>query len=54
MNAPRFGLPPATVEKIGGVLAQHPRVERAVIYGSRAKGNYKTGSVLNGVKIRRI
>jgi predicted nucleotidyltransferase len=25
-------------------LARHPHVERAVIYGSRAKGNYKPGS----------
>lgn len=44
MNAPRFGLPSATVERIGEVLAQHPRVERAVIYGSRAKGTHQPGS----------
>ena len=44
MKAPRFGLPPMTVEKIGDVLARHPHVEKAVLYGSRAKGNYKNGS----------
>lgn len=44
MNAARFGLTEQTIEKIGGVLAQHPRVEKAVLYGSRAKGNFKNGS----------
>lgn len=38
------GLPPATVEKIKGVLARFPSVDTAVLYGSRAKGNYKPGS----------
>ena len=44
MNDLTFGLPLAAVEKIRGVLASHPEAERAVLYGSRAKGNYKTGS----------
>ncbi len=44
MNAVRFGLTEATIEKICGVLASHPQVEQAVLYGSRAKGNYKIGS----------
>ena len=44
MSASRFGLTEATIEKIGGVLARHPRVEQAVLYGSRAKGNFKPGS----------
>ena len=38
------GLSAATVGKIHGVLSRHPEVERAVLYGSRAKGNYKNGS----------
>lgn len=38
------GLPAATVEKIHGVLSRHAEVERAILYGSRAKGNYKPGS----------
>ena len=40
----RFGLKEATVQKIGVVLAHYPPVEKAVLYGSRAKGNYKNGS----------
>ncbi len=40
----RFGLRAATIDKICTVLAKHQRIEKAVIYGSRAKGNYKPGS----------
>jgi uncharacterized protein len=40
----KFGLSEATIEKIQAVLACHPQVETAVLYGSRAKGNYKPGS----------
>ena len=39
-----FGLSENTLTQIRQVLAQHPTVETAVIYGSRAKGNYKPGS----------
>ncbi|MFM8443408.1 MAG: nucleotidyltransferase family protein [Methylococcus sp.] len=39
-----FGLSPATLEKIRRTLARHPTVHHAVIYGSRAKGDYKPGS----------
>jgi len=39
-----FGLPLGAVEKIRTVFALHPEVEKVVLYGSRAKGNYKTGS----------
>lgn len=39
-----YGLPERTVAQICEVLAQHPEVDRAVLYGSRAKGNYKPGS----------
>lgn len=40
----RFGLKEATIQKIGAVLSHYPQVEKAVLYGSRAKGNYKNGS----------
>lgn len=40
----KFGLKEATIQKICGVFARHPQVEEAVLYGSRAKGNYKHGS----------
>jgi len=38
------GLPAAAVEKICGVLARFPAVEKALLYGSRAKGTFKPGS----------
>jgi predicted nucleotidyltransferase len=40
----RFGLKETTIQQICGVLARHPQVERAILYGSRAKSNYKNGS----------
>lgn len=39
-----FGLGTEERSKIRGVLARFREVERAVIYGSRAKGCYKKGS----------
>jgi uncharacterized protein len=39
-----FGLPENTCATIRKILDQHPAIEKAVIYGSRAKGNYKNGS----------
>jgi predicted nucleotidyltransferase len=38
------GLSPETVRRIHSVLAAFPKVESAILYGSRAKGNYKRGS----------
>jgi predicted nucleotidyltransferase len=40
----KYGLPDAAIGKIGAVLRRYPQVERAILYGSRAKGNYKKGS----------
>ena len=40
----QFGLKPDTVTCINDVLATHPEIEEAVLYGSRAKGNYRAGS----------
>ncbi|MDP5009267.1 MAG: nucleotidyltransferase domain-containing protein, partial [Glaciimonas sp.] len=40
----QYGLSDATIEKICGVFARFPAVEKAVLYGSRAKGNFKSGS----------
>lgn len=39
-----YGLPPETLTKIRCVFTDHPNVQKVVLYGSRAKGNYKTGS----------
>jgi predicted nucleotidyltransferase len=40
----QYGLSDETIQKICGVFSAFPQVEKAVLYGSRAKGNYKTGS----------
>ena len=40
----KFGLKDETFDNVISVLAAHPEIEKAVIYGSRAKGNYKNGS----------
>jgi len=40
----KFGLPETTLATIRRILQQHPNVEKAVLYGSRAIGNYKNGS----------
>lgn len=39
-----FGLKEKTVQQICEVFAKYPQVEKAILYGSRAKGNYKNGS----------
>ncbi|MGI8602849.1 MAG: nucleotidyltransferase domain-containing protein [Verrucomicrobiales bacterium] len=43
MNA-SHGLSEITVQEMRKVLATFPQVDKAVIYGSRAKGNYRNGS----------
>ena len=46
-GAPAFdggGLSAATLQTIGAVLARFPQIDQALLYGSRAKGNFKPGS----------
>ena len=38
------GLPAVTVDRIREVLRHYPEVERALLYGSRAKGTCRPGS----------
>lgn len=40
----KYGLSDSTIDKIRGVFGRYPQVEAAILYGSRAKGNYKNGS----------
>lgn len=40
----RFGLSEKTCDIIQNILAQHPDIESATLYGSRAMGNYRPGS----------
>ena len=39
-----FGLRQTDLQMILDVISRFPAVEHVVIFGSRAKGNYKTGS----------
>jgi predicted nucleotidyltransferase len=47
----RFGLKESTVHKICEVFARYPQVQQVILYGSRAKGNYKEGSDIDLVLI---
>ena len=38
------GLAEDTTTRIRAVFANHPEVEKVILYGSRAKGNYRSGS----------
>ena len=40
----RFGLKEATINKIIAVFAKYTQIEKILLYGSRAKGNYRNGS----------
>lgn len=40
----KFGLKEETISKINAVFEKIPEVHEAIIYGSRAKGNYRIGS----------
>jgi predicted nucleotidyltransferase len=41
---PSFGLSDQTLAIIRRILADYPAVKKAILYGSRAKGNYQKGS----------
>lgn len=38
------GIGPDPLEKIQGIFRKYPQVREAVLFGSRAKGNYREGS----------
>lgn len=40
----RFGLKEATINQIISVFSQYPQIQKVLLYGSRAKGNYRNGS----------
>jgi uncharacterized protein len=39
-----FGLKQETIDRINSVFEKHPEIDKVIIYGSRAKGNYRIGS----------
>lgn len=40
----KYGLKESTIQRINAVFARHPQIQKAVLYGSRAKGSFKNGS----------
>lgn len=42
-----FGLPEEAVARLQDVFRRVPGIERVILYGSRAKGNYRQGSDLD-------
>ncbi len=43
-KAKKLGLSAKTLQKLCTVLQAHPNISQAIIYGSRAKGNFRIGS----------
>lgn len=39
-----FGLPDRTLKGLRTVFRRYPQIDEVLIYGSRAKGNYRPGS----------
>lgn len=39
-----FGLSKRALDLLRGVFSDYPAVDQAIVYGSRAKGNYRNGS----------
>lgn len=44
MSAMQFGLKQNTIENMNSVFECFPQIHQVIIYGSRAKGNFKHGS----------
>ncbi len=40
----KYGLSPETLRAIKNVMARYPGIKKGILYGSRAKGNFKPGS----------
>ena len=43
-TAKRFGLTEPTINKIVSVFINYSKIEKVLLYGSRARGNYHNGS----------
>jgi predicted nucleotidyltransferase len=40
----QFGLKPEQIDALSRCFAKYPAIEQVILYGSRAKGNFKDGS----------
>ena len=51
----KFGLDQTTINKINSVFIKYPEIEEVIIYGSRAKGNFREGSdidiTIKGIRV---
>jgi predicted nucleotidyltransferase len=43
-NRTKYGLEDFTISRIVSILESNPKIEKIVLFGSRAKGNYQNGS----------
>lgn len=39
-----YGLPLTAFQQINAVFSRYPQIKQVILYGSRAKGNYRNGS----------
>ncbi len=39
-----YGLKEKHIKAINSVFSKYPQIEKTILYGSRAKGNYRNGS----------
>lgn len=39
-----YGLKESTINSINNILSQYDEIDEVILYGSRAKGNYRPGS----------
>lgn len=49
-----FGLSNEVIKDISDVLKKHPNIDKVLIFGSRAKGNYTEGSDIDLALIGRV
>jgi predicted nucleotidyltransferase len=49
METAQYGLKESVIEKIKTIFASYPEVEEAILYGSRAKGNFNNSSDIDFV-----
>ncbi|MEN0057976.1 MAG: nucleotidyltransferase domain-containing protein [Bdellovibrio sp.] len=42
--AERFGISQKVIEDLNHIFRCYPQIQKVILYGSRAKGNYKAGS----------
>lgn len=44
MPLQNIGLSRETIDKLQAIFLGHPKIQKVLLYGSRAKGNFKNGS----------